>query len=479
MSAWQRITLTTPAGNRTQAPSPGETTMSVAPWVEPKASRRLKSRFLVHSYLRSFAGGLFSKAAVLATTLIVARSLSPQNFGRYIGLWAGSILAASCWDIGLSTLFTREYASGAVGLADGLRRSAILRVATLPVWAFVFFGAVFAMSGTRESTTWATLSFAGASLCYGLSLLFLAVLRARLRFLSLEGAVAAGRLVTAILSLVGVCLRWPGDKLVFFGFAVLIGEAVTALVAANLLRFGAVRNRNPSACSPLTISAALPFAANSVMILAYNRFDVVLVGALTSAREAGMYAAASRIQDAFLLIPGALMIIGFPVFGRVWRESESVDAVSDVLLRLAAGGFLLVAVATVLALALMSGLLALILPAYLPAVLPTQIILCTLPLNSVTGLLVSALGATGRAKDGTKVIGATLLVALVAHLCLDPSRGAIGGAIATALRDPAGLIVAGVFAKRAGLLRASESTLRLRWTRSRIGSRHAQDGRPV
>jgi O-antigen/teichoic acid export membrane protein len=136
-----------------------------------------------------------------------------------------------------------------------------------------------------------------------------------------------------------------------------------------------------------------------------------------------------------------------------------VEKVSEIVIRLAVGGFALVGLTTLVALAITPRIVvALVGPAYIPAILPTQIILCALPFNSVTGVLVSGLGAIDRAKDGTKIVAVTLLVAVASHLLLDPSAGAVGGGIATALRDPAGLMVAGVLSRRAGLLRASRTT---------------------
>ena len=69
---------------------------------------------------------------------------------------------------------------------------------------------------------------------------------------------------------------------------------------------------------------------------------------------------------------------------------------------------------------------------------------------------IAALAADGHGTDTTKIFATAFGVALSLHLLLDPRWGAVGGAVASLLRDPLALLVAFLLARRAGLLRKPE-----------------------
>jgi hypothetical protein len=53
---------------------------------------------VVRTFLWAFTGDAISKVAILATSLIAARALTPVEFGFYLGLSATTIIAAAFWD---------------------------------------------------------------------------------------------------------------------------------------------------------------------------------------------------------------------------------------------------------------------------------------------------------------------------------------------------------------------------------------------
>ena len=70
------------------------------------------------------------------------------------------------------------------------------------------------------------------------------------------------------------------------------------------------------------LRAAFPFAANTVLSIAYNRLDIILVAVLTTAAQLAAYAPASRLQDAVYLLPTALAVVALPQTSRMVAKDE-------------------------------------------------------------------------------------------------------------------------------------------------------------
>jgi O-antigen/teichoic acid export membrane protein len=77
--------------------------------------------------------------------------------------------------------------------------------------------------------------------------------------------------------------------------ALIVGEVVTLALAKALTAHGTTGSIHDAA-RLITLRRSSPFAANTVLALAYNRLDVVVVAALTSVSEYSKYAPASRIR---------------------------------------------------------------------------------------------------------------------------------------------------------------------------------------
>jgi len=409
---------------------------------------------LVRSLLSTLSGGSASKLAMLITTLAAARGLEPMAFGLYSGFGATAMLSSFCWDLGVSPVVAREIASGRIGIDDALRQGAGLRVWTLPLWFAGFVSGAAILNRGAYIPLSVIGAFAAASLFYGASMLLCSILRGALRFALAELVVAMGRSATAVISISGLWYMRGFHGLRFFAAAVLLGDSLAFFAALFLV--AAARSRPVAAVASGTaridLRSAAPFAANSMMVLAYNRFDVVVVAALSSTQELALYAPASRFQDALQLIPGSVLAIGLPIMSRLWHQPNGSAAVRRTIRNLVVGAMLITLPISIASLALTPWLLVAVLgPAYIGATCATRILICSLLFNAISIPFISALAATGHASDTTKVVGLAFLVALGGHLMLDTRLGATGGAIASLLRDPAATLAAVFFARRAGL----------------------------
>lgn len=421
-------------------------------------------RFLARSFLVSLTGDLSSKVAVLLTTLIAARALSPVEFGQFAGLSASAIFAASVWDAGVSTLLTREAAAGRVPARSTLRRVAGLRLQTLLFW-FAAFGGGAGILSRGTSLPWpAILGFGASSLMFGTHALALAALRGRLHFGTATAALACGRWLTAVIALTALPSVGMTQGLAVFALAILAGEGLTLLLAASAAALGAVPSApglQPPQSGSLTLRAALPFAANSMLATAYNRFDVVIVAALTTPQQLGLYAPASRIQDALYLIPSAVGTVGLPTLSRVVHSQADPRAVRRLVRYMLVGGLGLTLPVALAGLVLAPVFVGVVLGSdYTGSVTPVRVLVWSMPLAAIGAPLLALLVSADKAVDSTKAFTAAFVVAVTLHLSLDWWWGATGAAIASLSRDAANVAATLYFVRRAGTLNGGRVTIR-------------------
>jgi O-antigen/teichoic acid export membrane protein len=417
-------------------------------------------RFMAQSLVGTFAWDLSAKAAVLLTAFIAVRAFSPAGFGQYITLSAIALLAAALWDAGGSTLLTREFAAGRLSGRSAVTQVLRLRSRTFALWVVAFAAGVVIVTSGKAASPMSIFAFAGASLLSSAGMAPLAVLRARARFGLAGMSFAAGRWLTAALSAVALLPGSGGNGLEVLALALLAGEACTfalALLGASRLRVGDTSDQAGRA-SQLTLRNALPFGANSLLAVAYNRLDVIIVATLTTVTQVAAYAPASRIQDALYMIPSAVGVVTFTVIARTWPGRRGPEQTSRLVLQCIVGGLALTvpmaALGTIFAPQAIHFALG---PAYASAVTPTRILIWFLPLAAVQAPLLAALGASGRAADTTKVFATAFGVSLFLHLTLDWWLGAAGAAVASLARDPAALVVALTLARRAGIVHTAGS----------------------
>lgn len=396
-------------------------------------------------------GDALSKLALLVTVVVAARAMSPLDFGRYLGLWATAVVAAALWDAGVSTLVTREVASGRSGVRVALVGAAHLRIATLVVWLGVFVGGVTIIPGGNGSE-WVAVAFGAASLAFGVNTLVLAILRGEARFRAAGMMQAAGRVVSALLALSLVPGIDEQRALLLLGVLALVGELVTlGGSVVLLLRYPHVDLAAERGSSRLTLRMSLPFAANTLLSTIYNRLDVIIVPALAGAAALALYAPASRIQDVLYLVPLALGAAALPLLSRVAESTVEVDRITRQLLAL---GLWIAVPVTLIGFVFSRWILITVLGGdYAGATTATRILIWFLPLAVIEAPLFAALISVGRAGDTTRIIAATFGASMVMHIALDPTWGATGGAIASLSRDVVAVPLTVLAARRAGLLR--------------------------
>jgi O-antigen/teichoic acid export membrane protein len=402
------------------------------------------------------SGDVLARVAVLATTFVAVRALTPALFGLYIVLYALALVAAVVWDLGVSVVVSREVGAGRAtqfgALADGCR----LRLAALPAWGAAIVIGLVLVRGFPGLSLPVCIMFLVASASAGMSTLSLAALRGAHRFVSSSSAQVLGKCTTAVLSGVALVLAGPHDRLLALGAAFAAGEVVTLLISIALIlaaKTGMVRK----AAESISLRQSLPFAANAAMSIFYNRFDVVLVGILASASAAGLYGAASRTQDALYAIPAAVGVVALPMISRCAADG-GLGAARQLVRRfwiLGLGVALPVTVAIFLA---APTLVPWVLGSdYRAAVTPVRILIWFLPLAVIQAPILAGLAGIGAGKLTTVIVLTALFSALILQLILAPKFGATGGAFASLGRDVVTTPVAVLLAYLNGLIGSRET----------------------
>lgn len=415
---------------------------------------------LIRSFSTVLGGDVLSRAAVLCTTFIAVRALTPADFGLYVALYATALVAAAAWDLGLSIVISRAVASSLGGAWPAFRRGCTLRLAGLPIWLLVWaLGIVIASSFEARSTS-VVLPFLVASAASGLAILALAAIRGAQRFGSAAVAQSAGKWVTAVVSLFAFTADSPRDRLVVLGVAFAVGE-LTLLFCAAAALVGHRAAPDALVADSITYRAALPFAANSVMSMTYNRFDVVLVGGLASPVAAGIYGAASRAQDALYSVSGALGSIALPKLSAVPAGPEAASERQRLIVRFWVMGLMLTIPIVALVIVVAPWLVPAVLGEdYRASITPLRILVCFLPFAIVQAPLLAGLAAIGEGAQTTLIIGVTLCVAVLLQVILAPRYGATGAAAASLGRDIVATPLALVVGARKGLVPRSVTVRR-------------------
>jgi len=391
-----------------------------------------------------------AKVALIGTSAVALLALNVGQFGVFAGLQAAIYLSAAIWDFGSGQLLTREIAGGRVPAAAWLGALAHIRLRTLPLWLGSLVGS-FAILGTDAASPVIYAIGICASLLIGLQLAAISALRGRMDFRGVAKAVAAGRWAGLGAGVALVLTVDPEDHLHALLIAWLAGELLGTMVALHTAGIGALRN-GPK----LSFKAAAPLALNSIVQIGYNRFDLILVAALSTPVVVGAYATASRIQDAMLILPSAGATIVLPFAARLYSHEMIGASTAAGTRRLLTRTWLAIGLPS-LALALCAAVLAPTIvttflgPNYQQAIVPIQVIAVSIPLVAVN----SALASVVVARHGAGYVTSALLVALTTviamNVALVPVMGAVAPALAATVREVPVLLVLLIAARRVRL----------------------------
>ena len=269
-----------------------------------------------------------NKAARFGASVVLARTLTLEEFGLVnVGIALSGILAIVA-SLGLSDYGARVAAADPTRLARVLPAILAARLAAL-----VLLGATATGVAVLVSPTSVDLTVLATAMSLGVVVSLDWLLRGQSRMRGVALATSTGGLLLLVLCLTVV----PAFPSVEFALGAFI---VTELVAAGITWVAAdVRPAGFAAAEPVgrLIAQAWPLAVAAIVIYAYSaNLDTVLLSALRSPEEAGLYSAPYRVFlaaaslgtfTAYAYLPRLAVAVGRSSEGQVMRSFQSAMTV--------------------------------------------------------------------------------------------------------------------------------------------------------
>ncbi len=268
---------------------------------------------------------VFERIAPMLTGFIVnavvVRYMGPERFGLYSYALSFASIFATLATVGTEAIVVRELARTPDREGEIIGTALVMRLAAAGV---VWVAAVVAVAYLRDDPLTRVLVaiMAGNALATALAVFecwFRAQIAAREMVIARTTAVMLGQAGRVVLVLVGASL--PAFAVLTAGTAVLSSVLVWILFArktAQKLRWDGGRARQ-------LVRDSWPLVIVSISIMVYMKIDQVMLTAMTSDRENGIYATAVTLSELWYFLPVA---IGGTVFPLIVQAHESEDEVS-------------------------------------------------------------------------------------------------------------------------------------------------------
>jgi O-antigen/teichoic acid export membrane protein len=388
---------------------------------------------LVRNFQAAVLGEAVARGASFFASIVVARTVSTADFGRFSFVVAVVSVGLLVSDVGLQIVATRAIA-GERDRAPEYVSSVLLLGSAFALLAYAALAAAGLLKLLPLGVTQAALIFGIALFLAPPTNAWASHLRAfeRQDLIYLAQSIASLVLLGSVLyadrhgaSLKEILALWVAS---FTLRLVLVVVFLTVAVDRPRGRFDRAVLRAVAVSAP---AAAIAYILQG----AYSHVDVVLLGFLVSARSVGSYAAAYRLIDGVtFLTGGAATAAVFPVFARLTREEpRQLARLYGTVMRLLT---VLLAPISLILVALAGPMVTLVFgrgheqTADLFALLAPSTVL--IALNFVAAYVSIA---TGRMHDAIVCTGAAAVVNVVANLVGVPVFGTMAAAVATFLAE--------------------------------------------
>jgi O-antigen/teichoic acid export membrane protein len=283
---------------------------------------------LAHMTAAFVVSDLARGALGFVTSVVIARALGPQLFGRWIlySTWA-SILTV-LFDLGFGMLLTREAARGQrIGplLAGALAgRFALFAPASLLLLSGPIGGPLHhALSGAPAMHAALIIVLAGAGIAYGcIAPLFRATPRGLTIIVTTETLGAAAQCAGT-----GLVIAAGGGLGALLGLAALVQAAqlVAALAALGAIAPSGDRWERPTPRATWALlQRAFPFALTGLVANANMRTGPVVLGAIGTTADLALLGAVQRFESVARRLPAAALSAAFPVLASEARQGAAL-----------------------------------------------------------------------------------------------------------------------------------------------------------
>lgn len=326
------------------------------------------------------AGQFVSRAIGFVYILILARYLGVEDFGTFNLVMSFVLIAATGSEFGLGRLMVRDLARDANLVSSYLSTLLPLR-GVLAVGGYLALLAVIWAVGYSQDTLLLASVAALALLPTSLGLVFDSLFQARQQ---MRHSAAADVIIALVQCSIGTLIVVAGGGLTaVFGVGVLSSLAYLAYMAHRARASGYPLRFHPDQkLGASLLRKAVPFATCTLLAIMASRAELLILGAVATAEQVGLFSAAARFPDTALLLPAVLAAAAAPVIAQYHAGSRrqlrgvylwTVRRVLSATLGLALAGVTLAEVILEL----------LFPPEYGRAALVMQLLFCAFPLASL------------------------------------------------------------------------------------------------
>lgn len=386
---------------------------------------------LVRSAAATAAMKVGATGIAFLASLLYARVLGPHDFGLYAYVIAWTAVLTIPASLGLPQYLVREGAKLPEQIG-WLRRWADKRVLMTGVLSGVLLGAAMLLP-QAAGARWLFVAAAPIPLLANLGAVRQALLQARGWIVRSQWPQLVFAPVLTLLVLAGVWL-WRGT---FSAADVVVTTVVAALIqlVINVVQLGPTRvvRAGAEARTQASVRAALPFMWINAMYLVMSRVDLILLGSLKGASEAGIYAIAARAAE---FVPFFLLAANTTMGPKISHLYHTGDRTTLQRLTTASARRLtLMTLPPALALVLLAHPLLHFFYGgrFTEGAIAVQILTVAQFLTIASGPVGIILNMTNHASDSAKAFAAGAVLNLILNLLLIPPFGYTGAATATAI----------------------------------------------
>lgn len=378
------------------------------------------------SYLYAFLGEL-TLGLTFLLYIILARVLGPEKYGIFASAVALAGIMSLFIQFGLPTLLNREVAANPQESPKYTIRFLLLQVFnTLPVLVILLpIAHLLDFQGEGLVVCYLVIF---AELCRGVKMTQRSVLRGMGWFRTETISVAIERSAVVLCTLAVLFLT---NNLVW---------VVTTLVVVRLLEnLGLLYylSRKVTVWSAFSfrsllesLKMAYPFAMSGVLWVIYYQIDIVMLKAIASSDEAGLYSASYRIMEIFSSLPRVIFYVTFTRFARYYatapeRLPEQIYKATRLLVGLVLPVIIIAGFFQTTLVQVLYG------DDFSRSVESLAILLPNIAVVIFGELLQQFMATTGREKRLPPILLVAVITNLATNAILIPNFGAVGAAIAT------------------------------------------------
>jgi O-antigen/teichoic acid export membrane protein len=391
---------------------------------------------MAHAAVRNTAyltlGSIFQKIVSFVYFSIVAKSLGPEDTGKYVFALTFTTVFSILTDIGLSPALNRDTARTPANAEKNLHATLLLKIISCTLGYALVVGAVHLLGYPPEVRMLIYVS--------GITMVFDSIhlsLYAVLRGNQLVGYEAFGmvgsQIITLLLGGIFLFLHLPLTLLMAaFTIPSFLNVCWSGTMVWRKLHVHIFPRHIEKPRLIFMIKEAWAFAFAGIFARIYSYADTLLLSKLATLHAVGIYSIPNKIAFAFQFIPLALTASIYPAMSKHFVENkEKVREIFDqsfvylsiISFPIAAGLFLLAEPLVLLAYG----------PEYTASVAPLKILMISMLFAFLGFPVGSALNACNKQKTQTAIVGGTVVVNVLANSILIPRMGVSGAACAAVL----------------------------------------------